>query len=645
MVDYFKKLKDIIINRKNRSYIIDDEEYCGEGESQDPETGEVLIKTENVRSSFLIWFYIIILVIFSILFTKLWILQVVSGEENRKLAEENRIRSRAVVASRGLIYDTNRNVLAKNIPNFVLVVYPVDVPKEEEEKRDFYRKISEISGLDFAEIRDKVEKNIEYYLEGVAIKENITHKEALILEEKTAALRGVAIEKRSSRGYVVDMGLAHILGYVGDISEKEYEENLNYLLTDKIGKTGVESYYEKELKGIHGREQVEVDSFGRLQKIIAKQDPLAGSGLVLNIDSDLQKKTKDILSAELNARQMSKGVAIISNPQNGAILSMVSLPDYDNNVFSSDKIKEEYPKLVADPQEPLFNRVISGVYPPGSTIKPVIAAAALQENVVGVNDWIICKGVIEVPNQFYPDIIYHYKDWAVHGGVNVTKALAESCNVFFYTVGGGHDKIQGLGLERIVKYLKLFGLNEKTGIDLGGEAQGLVPNAEWKKENLNEVWVLGDTYNLSIGQGHLGVTPLQVNAYTAAIANGGTLYKPRIAKELIDASGSTKEIIKPEIIRNNFINIEDLTGVRSGMRSCVTSGSCDQLQALSVSSAGKTGTAQSGKANESEHSWFTAFAPYDNPQIVITVMIENGGEGYQVAEPISLRIMQYYFSR
>ena len=644
MFNFFKKIKkNFFANKKN--YFIDDGEYQGEGEEEILGSEEILSRAENIRRSYFFWFYLLILLIFISLFTRLWILQVIQGDYNKTLAEGNRIRTRDIPASRGVIYDRNKEVLAKNIPDFTLVVYAADLPKKEEERQDFYQKISEISALPLAEIRDKIEPKKDKILESIVLKENLPLEEALILEEKTSNIKGLVIEKRSTRGYALGAALGHLLGYVGGINEEEYKANPEYDLDDKIGKVGLEKVYEIYLKGADGKEQIEVDSAGRLQKIIAKRDPLAGGSLVLSLDFELQKKVREALDSQLKAQNLKKGVAIISNPRNGEILAVVSLPDFDNNIFESPAIKDVYPALLSDPNQPLFNRAVSGVYPSGSSIKPVVAAAALEEGVVTVNDWIIDKGFIEVPNQYDPSIIYRFIDWKVHGGVNIIKALAESCNVFFYTVGGGFDRIKGLGVERLDKYFKLFGLGEKTGIDLDGEARGLVPDPDWKEKIKKEPWVLGDTYHLSIGQGDLGVTPLQVNNYTSGIANGGTLYKPKLGMAVISSLDDKASDIQREVLRKDFISPSNLNIVRQGMRACVTSGSCDKMAVLPVSSAGKTGTAQSGKPNDPDFGWYTGFAPYENPEVAITVLIENGGEGYVSAEPVAVNILQYYFSK
>lgn len=644
MKDLFKKIKEKLGLKKKRPFDFSDDEYFDDGDEFKGYEDFYSI-ADNIRGNFIFWVYLAMFVIFIVLIVRLWTLQIIRGEENLGLAEGNRIRTRSITAPRGLIYSRDKEILAKNVPNFSLVVYPQDLSLEEEERNTLYRQIEEISNISFSEIKGKVEEKKDYLLESIVLKENIKREEALILEEKTADLRGVAIEKRSTRGYIKDAALAHALGYVGDISGSEYELNPGYLLTDKIGKVGLEKFYEKELKGANGKEQVEVDSKGLLQKILAKKDPKPGSSLVLNIDLELQKYSKEVLMNALSSLNLKKGVVIVSDPRDGSVLSIVSLPDFDNNIFTTGDAEKVYPELIADESRPLFNRVISGTYPSGSVVKPVVAAGALSEGIVGAGTWIDCHGEITVPHQYDPSIIYRFVDWQVHGSVNIIKAIAESCNVFFYHIGGGHGGIKGLGLERLIKYFRLFGLGKKTGVDLFGEVSGLVPDAEWKEKNKGEPWVLGDTYHLSIGQGDLNVTPLQVNAYTQAIANGGKLYKPRLAKELLDASGKVERTVKAQIKAENFISDNYLSVVRQGMRACVTGGSCHKLSALPVSSAGKTGTAQAGKEGEEDHAWFTAFAPYENPEIAITVLIENGIGGYETAEPVARDILYWYFTR
>ena len=289
--------------------------------------------------------------------------------------------------------------------------------------------------------------------------------------------------------------------------------------------------------------------------------------------------------------------------------------------------------------KPLFFRSISGEYPSGSTIKPVLASAALEEKIIDRHTSFNSVGGLWVGGRWF------FPDWKAggHGLTNVIKAIAWSVNTYFYYIGGGYGDFQGLGVERIGKYLKLFGLGETLGLDLPGESAGFVPTAEWKKKEKNEAWYIGDTYHLSIGQGDLLVTPLQVNSYTATIANGGRIYRPHLVKGIIAAAGQG-EPLASQVIREKFISSQNLEIVRQGMRQTVVAGSAASLNGLSVPAAGKTGTAQ-WNSNKKNHAWFTGFAPFDQPDFCLTVLVEEGGEGSSLAVPIAREIMQYWFGR
>jgi penicillin-binding protein 2 len=308
---------------------------------------------------------------------------------------------------------------------------------------------------------------------------------------------------------------------------------------------------------------------------------------------------------------------------------------------------EEYNKLLNDKNWPLYNRVISGLYPSGSTIKPLIALAGLQEKVINKNTSINCAGGISIKSPYDEEIVYDFPDWKVHGRVDLKKALAESCNVFFYMVGGGYKSFKGLNVEKIEEYLHLFNWGMITGIDLFGEKAGQIPNPEWKKQEKNEIWYPGDTYHLSIGQGDILITPLQVATSFVAIANRGTLYKPQIVDKII--SSQTKEIIseiEPEIIRKDFLDPQNIQLVKEGMLEAVLSqnGSSHLLNSLPVRVGAKTGTAQFGPKGR-YHSWITVFAPYKDPEIVITVVVEDVAEGRVAAIPVAKEILEWYYNK
>ena len=345
-----------------------------------------------------------------------------------------------------------------------------------------------------------------------------------------------------------------------------------------------------------------------------------------------------------------KAVGVALNPKTGGVLALVSIPSFDNNLFSKEANLEDLKNLLTDEEEPLFNRVIAGRYSTGSTIKPLVAIAALEEKIISPDKKIFDDvGYIEIQHKYDPEIVYTFRDWAIHNWVDLRKAIAESCNVYFYTIGGGYKDQKGLGPSKIKKYLELFGWNNKTGIDLPNEVNGFIPSPEWKKENKNENWWDGDTYNLSIGQGDVMITPLEVVTAFAAIANGGVLYKPRVVKEIVDKEKNLVGEIKPEIQKKDFVDPDNLQIVREGMRKAVTGQGAPRassvlLNSLPVALAAKTGTAQTS-IPDTYHNWITVFGPYDDPQIVLTIMFENVKEAQVVALPAAKEILEWYFNR
>lgn len=603
--------------------------------------GQSKIEERDERRSFpLVKFFLVI--VFLLLASRLFFLQVISASKNQSLAIGNSIRPRSILSGRGIISDTNGIWLARNQPSFALGVYPSDIPKKSSDRSGLYQKIAKISGIGADEIKTKIEANGLTSIELVIIKENLPREEALILQEEIKGLPGVVVDARAIREYKGDSALSHILGYTGLISDSELEDNSDYLRNEDTGKIGVEKTYQNELRGTPGVEQVEVDSGGSVVRTVtdsANRQPLQGNNLVLNIDYKLQQVMASELAAGIikAGNDANSGVAVALNPQTGAVLGMVSIPFYDNNIFEGELNKDAYQKLLTDKSLPLLNRATLGTYPSGSVIKIVMAAAGLQEGVINKNTSIETPPAITVG-------VWNFPDWKWHTGVtNVVRAIAESNNIFFYSIAGGWDKIKGLGVERVDRYLSLFGFGSKTGIDLPTEAAGLVPSPQWKEKYKKENWYIGDTYHMGIGQGDLLVTPLQMAKAMSAIANGGKLLTPQLVKDITDADGKVIKPFEPKVERAGFISAENIQTVQEGMRQTVISGSGKNLQDLPVSSAAKTGTAQFMN-NEKTHAWFEAYAPYDNPQIAVVVLVEGGGGGYEIAEPITHNILQWYFS-
>ncbi len=524
-----------------------------------------------------------------LLLVKTFQLQVFEKKDLVIRAEENKFIVQSIQADRGVIYDKELEQLVFNRPTFDLVCEGEELPQE----------AAKILGQDSGQ--------------------NLSHQKLILLEAKIDELQDCFIQRNSMREYRDSEVFAHLLGYTG------YEGSA------LVGRDGLERYYEHILARQPGKLRLERDALGNLlsKEIISLPQP--GQSLELFIDFALQEKVYQELRQGIKAAGSSKGAAVMLDVSSGGVLSLVSFPSFDNNLFNQDTESEALEALLNDPQEPFFNRAIAGQYAPGSTIKPLIAAAALQEEIISPTKSIYDPGLIEVQHQYDPEITYQFRDWDVHGWTDMRKALAVSCNVYFYILGGGYKDQQGLGPSKIKEYLELFGWGAKTQIDLPGATAGLLPDKEWKKEFKNEGWWDGDTYHMSIGQGDILVTPLQVAVAFASIANGGVLYQPQIVQA------------EPKIIRENFISSENLQIVREGMRQAVTYGSAASwLAGLPVSAAAKTGTAQTPKDGYF-HNWVTVFAPYDDPEIVLTVMIENV-KGMQAAVlPIARNILNWYF--
>lgn len=570
------------------------------------------------------------------LFIQLAYLQFVRGDYYSAISDKNYIRTSKVRSARGIIYDRNMAQIVFNIPVFDLVIVPADFFKDRDGVENKEKALTALTGMsdeDFAEkIKDADPTSYESYI----VLENIEKEKALVLDEKIKDMPGVKLENSAIRKYVDGQKFSSVVGYSGRINEKELKSDPDYLMTDVIGKEGVELSYEQDLRGTYGITEVEVDSLGRVNRTMQKADPVAGSNLVLNIDAELQKRLyKDVEEMAIKKEGSTGGSVVAINPQTGAVLALVTYPSFDNNAFEGGISSEEYGKLLNDPDKPLFNRAIAAEYPPGSTFKPMVSAAALQENIISPTRQIPDHGSISVG-------AWTFNDWKAHGEVDMVKAIAQSCDVYFYTVGGGYGDIKGLGVDRIKRYAQLFGMGKLTGIDIPGEKSGLIPDAAWKKTARGEPWYIGDTYHISIGQGDVLTTPLQIANYTAAVANGGTLYQPQLVDKIVDGGGNVVRDIEPKVLNKDFIDPANMAWVQQGMRENVVSGSGKSLSTLSVEAAGKTGTAQYA-GNTKTHAWYTVYAPYRNPEIVMAIMLEGGGEGHDASAPIAKDILQWYF--
>lgn len=628
-----------------------------------PKTGESVGKSFDFERLRLVG--LLFVVSFLILISRATWLQVLNGDYYYKMAEGNRIRVERLEARRGVIYDRNLEPLVHNQANFILYVIPADLPKDQIELDKIITRIADVlapmsprqilidsSGAENQVTSKQIAEHIRSGMSKIKPKslesfrplfvaDNIDYDKAILLYLESANWRGVSISNKIRRDYNREAtSMSHLMGYTGKINEKELTKlGDEYLPIDYIGKNGLEYFYENQLRGQNGKKQIEVDALGKEKKILNSTEPTDGNSLVLSIDLAMQKKLEELVQAQLAKAGLSRASAIILDPNNGEVLSMVSYPAYDNNSFARGITKDEYNILLDDENKPLFNRAVAGEFPCGSTIKPVMSVAALQEGVITENTTFMSRGGLRVGQWFFPD-------WKAggHGVSDVKKAIAESVNTFYYIIGGGYEDIQGLGVDRIVKYDRLFGLGEQVGIDLPGEANGFVPSKDWKEEAKGEKWYVGDTYHLAIGQGDLTTTPLQVAQFTEYFANGGKMYVPHLVKEILSADEKTSQKVEPSITKENIVDSAYTEIVRKGMRQTVTQGSARSMNlVVPVSVAGKTGTAQ-WSSKKKNHAWFTGFAPYENPELVITILIEEGTGGDINAVPIAREFLKWYFS-
>lgn len=626
-----------------------------------------------------------ILLAFFVFVLRTMYLQIIEGHSYSILAEQNRTRVQKIIPPRGIIFDRFGTALVQNIPEFRILLNPLDIPKSKAKRADMFQQISTSLKIPLPEVQEKIAQSNEFSSEFIVLKENIPYEDALLLQIENSSLLWIVFDIQYKRNYLTqeshgnlqentgdgpkqlggtlsvpfESSLSHILGYVGRITETEYQQKLKwtYLPYDAIGKTGIEFMYEDFLRGEIGEKKIEVDALGREKKILTQQDPKAGDNIFLTIDLLAQIQLENIIKKYLAKYHKTRAVSIALNPENGEVLALVSLPAFDSNVFAKGISKEAYQQLLNNPETPLFNRAISGVYPSGSTIKPVIAAAALEAGIISPQTSILSTGGIRIQQWFFPD-------WSStgHGKTNVYQALAWSVNTFFYTIAGGYQNFQGLGIENLRKYLAKLPIGTQTGIDFPWEAPGLLPSPEWKARTKQEPWYIGDTYHLSIGQGDILVTPIQVSAWTAFFANGGAMLRPHFLLQTGDFPSrghsfpekkpeetlppveiSNGQTAKNDVQTKNIFSKSTIDVVREGLRDAVEWGSAQKLNTLPVPIAAKTGTAQ-WHAEKDPHSWLTLFAPFVNPTLVLTTLVEEGGEGGGIALDISKEFLEWYFS-
>ncbi len=572
------------------------------------------------------------------LFTRAFWMQIIQRHQYQALAENNRLRHTPLWPRRGVIRDRNGTVLADSVPRFEATLTPQNLPPSSETVDMEMGEVARLLGLSINDLKPSVYATGTIRDEETIIADNIPYVQAMAYAVALPHLPGFDLQVGAKRQYPWSAeieSLSHVLGYVGKLSPEEYtaQRQNGYQKSNEIGKTGVEKTYEKDLRGIPGERVSEVDARGNVRSIVGDQTPTNGKDLYLSLDLDLQREAEDALRDEMQQAHLKRGAVVAMDPRDGSLLALVSWPAFDNNAFSGGVSSTVYQRLIQDPDQPLYPRAWAGTYPSGSTVKIVISLAALAEKVITPSTSVLSAGGLQVGGHFFPD-------WKAggHGITNVRKAIAWSVNTFFYTIGGGYESFIGLGVDRLTDWMRRFGLSMKSGIDLPGEGTGLVPSKDWKQKTKNEPWYVGDTYNLSIGQGDLLVTPLQVANYTAAIANGGKKLTPH----LVMSEGTVTSTLAFVSSSISGVEADDIKVVQDGMRDCVVFGSCRGMNLLPFPVAGKTGTAQ-WNANKPTHAWFTSFAPFDHPEIVVTVLLEEGGEGSSASVPVARRVMQTWW--
>ena len=625
---------------------------------------------------------VFIVALFAVLVLQLARIQIVSGSEYRAAADQNRYRLISTDPLRGIVYDRNGKIITRNVPSFNVSIVPADLPDDTEsillklaallempiETRITNTAADAVGVLPISfdravtppkrqpGLREIIAQAQRDPFTPVKIKDNVKREVAFYLEENHLDFPGVQVGMAPVRQYVEGALLAHVLGYVGHIPAESIDtyKVQGYAGNETVGLTGLEASFEQDLRGAKGRRYIAVDVAGREVENLGEEPSTPGNNLVLTIDSEFQKTVQTLLQKAMRGARAKQAVAIALDPRNGEVLALVTLPSYDDNLFATGISIDDYTNLAQDPLHPLVNHAITGQYPPGSTFKLIPASAALQEKVIDINTRFETPGVIWVPNKYFPDdptLAQPFYDWYKpgFGSLAIRDGLTYSSDVFFYKVSGGESPTydQGLGEERLAAYARAFGIGELTGIDLPGEAAGLVPDPEWKRQTIGDVWTIGDTYNMGIGQGYVLATPLQVAQFTAVVANGGTLYKPQLVHDVRDTEGRIVRSIEPQVMRRVPVAAADFDIVREGMRNAVLRGTAVRANLADVSVAAKTGTAEyyGPKVNGHlpTHAWFTAFAPYENPQIIVTVFVFGGGEGSEVAAPAAADILRAYF--
>ncbi len=569
--------------------------------------------------------YLAVLVI-AVLIGRAGYLQIYDGENYARLAEGNRIRIIPTMAPRGTFFDRNGELLVQNRPGFAVSLMPVMTKIDPV----VIQRLSTLLKVPVEDIDKKIAAHTGF--DPIRIKADVTPDIVTIIEEQKDNYPGVVIEVQPIRDYMNKEEAAHTYGYVSEINDMELEKKKDegYKSGDIIGKFGLEKVYDKELRGENGGQQVEVDVTGKPVQILGIKQPIPGADLYLTIDKNLQTAAEKAVDEQLKLIHANAAAVVCLNPQTGEVLAMVSRPAFDPNLFAHGISSKDWDKLNNNPYHPMDNKTITGEYPPGSTFKIITGTAALTENVVSPSElimdsghhWIIPKGNAE---------------GEALGLINFQQAMAHSDNVYFYEMGNR------LGIDRLEKYARMFGLGKITGIDLPYESDGLVANRRYKEKNFEDGdWYLSETFDAAIGQGFNLVTPLQAAMVMGEIAANGKRFKPHLVNRIVGPDGSTVKEFKPELLSTLDVPADVISLVQAGLHDVTKVGTAASIfRGFPIEIAGKTGTAENPHGRD--HGWFVAYGPFANPDIVVAVVVEQGGFGSQSAVPIGRKVLEAWF--
>ncbi|MBR2215133.1 MAG: penicillin-binding protein 2 [Selenomonadaceae bacterium] len=568
--------------------------------------------------------YIVVFVV-AILIARAGYLQVYDGEYYAHLADGNRIRIIPSMAPRGTFFDRNGQLLVENRPGFTVSLLPLSAKIPD----DVVTRVAELLKVPKEDIEKKIAAHIGF--DPIRVKQDVTEDIVTIIEEQKEKYPGVVIEVQPIRNYLLMEEGAHTFGYVSEISEDELERRKGegYRSGDIIGKFGLEKIYDSELRGENGGEQVEVDVAGKPVQRLGLKPPVPGNDLVLTIDKNLQEATERAVDDQLKLINAHGAAAVVMNPQTGEVLALVSRPAFNPNLFAHGISTKDWNAINNNPYHPMDNKAITGEYAPGSTFKIVTGTAALTEGVISPTDKIFDAG-------------YHWiipKSNAAGealGWIDFTEAMAHSDNVYFYEMGNR------LGIDRLEKYARMFGLGEITGIDLPYESDGLVANRKYKWKVFEDDWYLSETFDAAIGQGFNLVTPLQAAMVMGEIAANGKRYKPHLVNRIVSPEGKTIKEFQPELLSELQVPANVIQLVQNGLHEVTKVGTAAGVFAgFPLDIAGKTGTAENSQGRD--HGWFVAYGPFNNPTVVVAVVVEQGGYGSQSAVPIGRKILEAAF--